>query len=1737
MLEVSKAVSHPTTRRRRSIAAWALLLLVIVCNLGATAYTMRPCFAEADPMDKEVWPSSRKDTNLTREAAEQNLKLPAEVELLARPKEEQKADWKKEIKDVLANLLKPTIWLAEAVLGLLSQILQWITEPLVKFMVNSLFRAMYNPNIAADQPPELARFVKPINNMLKDMAIDLLLLLFILSIWKYWVDHSWKGGNPMAAVGRLIATLALIMAWSTISDFLIHISNDMLAQMMFGTNDRALLENAQEKIITYLAAGLLGGAIAGQFGSFFFFAIISILFYETIYLLVLKSVQTALIVAQYMFAPIFLVFFATPDTENIASGFVKSCIEVSLWTFFWMGFVRILLYILYVDLGFWGNVFMIIGTLQLMLSVPQFMAKAQISPISEFLTGAVLFKSAFSAAKNWSQYMPWTKEGGLLGRGFTSLANWWKRDPGGDSSDPGTPGLPPGPGGAGPTLTPASGTPGATPGTGTGPPRNTNRFDRTGAATGQGRLNARDAIANANGDGPGRLGENDGANGQANFDGNGELAGVTHGENDSAAQRAFRNAKGSLARAMLRDPAMRAALAAALGTEPPDGRDAGAKQSYNRALGQLAFDAAGAYLNGETGGRGSLRAATTVARNAFGDMDQAQRDDLLASMQDSDRPDSPFNANYRQAAQAVDRAGLPRNAATMAFAGSPEGSRLRGQALAQAYNAMEQAMRPALQGAGHTPGTAGYHEALAQAICGGTPDRRGALAAVGLGFAGVPAAEQPQTPEEWDAYATQTENLARALGVRPDQAFGRLRGMMGTPAAQADPRPLPDRLATAAQTLAAANEQRVPLQGLAANAPLAGELYELARAHTPANPTLTPQNVYSALKAAQVAGYTNPLNPGDADLVNDMLTPDTGDWKAGDINEANMALARRGQAAGVGVNRDVCMRVRAAGLPEALDPIAFTVSAIPEFENVPTARTANGVVAINNECLRMARGHLGAGPTDTSPPVVDMARRLASGDVTGLVAAGPDANFVSANHLSGEDMFAYNEVATQGRANAVHYTAGEVRQARALSGEGYVPRITDAVTLVHNAVSTPTAGGALISPEVAGAGLRHVIDNGYVPQARDNSTVLGTIGGMVASHDPRLGNADWNAAASHGAVILTGADYTPANVDHLGALATAAGVRVAVISQAAYQNLATAFPPGTDMTVVSRDSVMNIGGAAMLAPDPTVNAGVDRQVFLHNAGVLAGHRDLGGLGGAQYQSVVNMAGAWATQMETTTSVPADAHLQGMDVGTRRVLVAVAQHGSAAVQGLTGAGLVDYVNAVQTVAHDLGLRDYGDAVQLIGGVATVGGTFTPTRMPLIIQAEQALSNAGASREARQDPRVVTVLTDIAAGGGADAGRLTELAAVAGNAREVFPGTDPIPTAGLINLANYTRDGGWSSPMSQAEYVVAERIAPLNIAPTRQLVERVVQFQAANGGTVATTEQVNILLNPEAARMDLGALGQASVLLSALADARLNPTGTVAPAAADIQSQLRSMSGDDVRTIVTIQRNGGSTARGQHLVDLVAAVNEAGGNSLTPAMVQAVVNLPAATLNGADAGAIIARAVELSATPAALGNSAQWVDYMVRECGWAVNQISAQDVANCQTINAVQVGGNAVVPRRDFVMKLVQGGVALTPENVSAAHLPSVSALRPNEIGGACQAVTAYIAAPPPAGSPTKMYNDVGALMQDPVFVDTLIGIERIHGQAQCANANYVETTYQTNLQHPGNQNEFRVNVNGRNIRVP
>lgn len=324
-------------------------------------------------------------------------------------------------------------WLTEQVLNLIKYVLATILRPIVKALLQHAFTLLHNPNIASLEddrtyqpftgaviPFDLVN--RDVKNgirhgfmLMRAIAIGLLLILFILTIWKYWTDASWKNGhNLMGAVARLITTAGLILFWPVISEHYVQITNEMI-DWIFQSIDLSSLNIALDRIVDYavngaagLIAGLAGavlartattsvGAISGGAlqwaGAFLYFIFLGVIIYQTISFLVLKAVQTALMMAQFMFAPLFLCFFVSPDTERITATFVKSCIEVSLWTFVWVGLLRILVVLLVAPASSmaWGQFIMMIGILQIMISVPQFLAQAQISPVSEFISprGAV----------------------------------------------------------------------------------------------------------------------------------------------------------------------------------------------------------------------------------------------------------------------------------------------------------------------------------------------------------------------------------------------------------------------------------------------------------------------------------------------------------------------------------------------------------------------------------------------------------------------------------------------------------------------------------------------------------------------------------------------------------------------------------------------------------------------------------------------------------------------------------------------------------------------------------------------------------------------------------------------------------------------------------------------------------------------------------------------------------------------------------------------------------------------------------------------------------------------------------------------------------------------------------------------------------------------------------------------------------------------------------------------------
>jgi hypothetical protein len=338
--------------------------------------------------------------------------------------------------DFIGNLLSQIgqligKWISELVNG-------WISDA-VQFLASFLRVFVLNPNIAINglngSPSDgISPYIRQGADVMYGIAVDLLLLLFILAIWKYWAEAAWRGGgNLMGAVGRLIFTSGLMLAFPTLYAFEIQITNEMIKAIYFNSSDQVMMLDAALASaikggilagvggLTSAFAPLLGtvtlgfvGATVGQifaFAGLIIFTILGgILIAELIYLLVLKAIQTALLTAQYMFAPIFLVFFATPDTESIASGFIRAWVETSLWTFVWVGLLKILVIIMFSDYNPWGKILMAVGVLQMMIQVPSFLARAQISPMSDFISAGLIFYGVKSMV-------------GALGNGVNSLFN------------------------------------------------------------------------------------------------------------------------------------------------------------------------------------------------------------------------------------------------------------------------------------------------------------------------------------------------------------------------------------------------------------------------------------------------------------------------------------------------------------------------------------------------------------------------------------------------------------------------------------------------------------------------------------------------------------------------------------------------------------------------------------------------------------------------------------------------------------------------------------------------------------------------------------------------------------------------------------------------------------------------------------------------------------------------------------------------------------------------------------------------------------------------------------------------------------------------------------------------------------------------------------------------------------------------------------------------------------------
>lgn len=365
-----------------------------------------------------AFPPGRADqTNLAQQAAEQNMDWKVTWDLtnpmgMGNDVYNGLHQWYTD--DIFDNLFAGIgqlfgKWLYEFITG-------WMCD-VVRFLTGALATFVLNPNIAnnvAQGKDDISMSVHKMADIMMSIAIDLLLLLFILCIWKYWAEANWRGMlNPMGSVMRLISTAGVLLAWPTIYSFITELANQMIKAIWFNTADS--MAEFDQAIVTIIKAGLVdtaaglvsalapimgtvgtnvgfGGWVLGAVGGTVSFAaelifglLTAIIIGQLLVILMLKAVQTAILIAQYMFAPLFIVFFAVPDTEQFTVKYMYSFVIVSLWTFVWLALFRLLIIVLNSANNPWGKILLVLGILQLMIHGPAFMMSGSIEPKLSFL--------------------------------------------------------------------------------------------------------------------------------------------------------------------------------------------------------------------------------------------------------------------------------------------------------------------------------------------------------------------------------------------------------------------------------------------------------------------------------------------------------------------------------------------------------------------------------------------------------------------------------------------------------------------------------------------------------------------------------------------------------------------------------------------------------------------------------------------------------------------------------------------------------------------------------------------------------------------------------------------------------------------------------------------------------------------------------------------------------------------------------------------------------------------------------------------------------------------------------------------------------------------------------------------------------------------------------------------------------------------------------------------------------
>jgi hypothetical protein len=889
----------------------------------------------------------------------------------------------------------------------------------------------------------------------------------------------------------------------------------------------ALSRAAAEGTILYVFGTVFSlglGTVLGKFLAFFFFfpAI-----YQLVHLIVLKAIQTAIMLAQFMFAPMFLIFMATPDTERIAIGFIKSCLEVSLWTFVWAGLFRLAVMMLaYAPRSsFWGTFIMLLGIFQIMLQVPDFIAHAQIGHSSALL-------SPMAALRGFDVLMKTLKEEGGKFRDYwngkgrdnssTNLGDLTNNNNDKKLNTPGNSGTPPSEAqqtpGPNPKVTPGAGKPVSTPGAADAKKREAQKQTRDEAL---GRFG--DLLKS------GRVGEDysgDKAGTDLVHPDEHGVKGINHGKDveQGSKAEAMGRAIGALAHMLETNPAAAAKLGAALGWAPSEfsGTDGKyQKRLFTQQRNKMAAQGAKAWLNGEKG-----NAATQVLEHMLGHLTPEEREEMLEGLSDRNLPHSPLHSNYRRNSQAVDGAGLPRNAATMAFADSPEGSRLRGTALKAAYNALAGSIGPSLASQGLTAGTLAHTAALGRAIAGSTPQRSKSANAVGVAQMGD-ATAATYTDEENELWVDAVEALVNQGGARdPNAAVAALRGQQAArPAAfghgQLTPSPqrtgnLRTALDHAVAGALAMKEARIPTEALN-NANLAGQVYDLASvATTPGaaagqHGRLTPQRMQAFRTAAEAKGLDN-FNVDDVADVEAMV-----DHLGYSFNDARNGLTYAQTIRGAG---------NAAPLPATPNNPTRDLPRKNIAQRVMDLGYGPSLPAIEIANLEVLDG-LGRGPGQI------VARQVMIGAMRSLGYAGntqaETGAFIEQHHdnlveevraVSPEIVANYIAIARDNP--AAQYSIPVVTQAGALANAGaFGGRVTNAVVPLQIVIDDAAAAGHPIDAAHAAPIVARISTIGEATGMRDPVRVVDLVrtvaGGTDAASVQNV--ADWlDVMSTHGYV-------------------------------------------------------------------------------------------------------------------------------------------------------------------------------------------------------------------------------------------------------------------------------------------------------------------------------------------------------------------------------------------------------------------------------------------------------------------------------------------------------------------------------------------------------------------------------------------------------------------------------------------